>query len=217
MYCHNCGTQAGDKIKFCHNCGVGISTDSNVEQTKEVNTNQNKQQNIVGKPKGMTREEYMARTNIKSVEEAQGYLSRLKFLFIAVFVGMIIVKGGAESINEDVYMLIWLVDIILLIYFVVYCVKVIKAEKIAKTSAALSIIFAPISWIWFYPAITEPLKIIIGEKEPPYSLPPELSPEEKEARKKAGDKAFWHKMKILLGVSFGAIFIICLILYLAFK
>lgn len=221
MFCHSCGKEVDSNSKFCHHCGANLSSSSVPIVTKKkvmvVSAPSNQVENTIRRPGPMTKEEYMARTNIKSVDEAAGYLTRLKILFISVAVGMVVTRAGTESIDANIYSAIWFAYIALLVYFVYFCVKVIKAEKIANTSAALSIIFAPISWIWFYPGITEPLKIIIGEKQPPHSLPAELSHEEREKRKKAADKAFWHKFKIVIGISFGVVFIICLLVYLAAK
>lgn len=207
MFCENCGNKIIENTSFCHNCGAKMqnvykNNKTEVESVKDVVKND-------GKP--MSRETYMAHTNIKSEEEARGYLNRLNFLFVAVFLGMLLVKGGADSMDDDIYTLLWLADIALLIYFVYFCVKVIKAEKISKASAIFSIIFAPISWFWFYPDITDPLKIIIGKKVPPINFPDKMTQEERKIK----DKKFWRKFWITIGVIFGVTFIIVILISLA--
>jgi hypothetical protein len=136
----------------------------------------------------MTVNEYMAHTNIKSVEEAQEYLTTLRILFIVVAIAMVGVRGLAE-LNEQ-FEFLYLPYLILLIFFVFYCVKVVKAEKISRAHAGFSILFAPLSWIWFYPEITEPLKIITGKLLPPSSLP---SREKEKQQYQERNKKFWRR------------------------
>jgi len=205
MFCENCGNKMIENTQFCHNCGYKTSNDEEEIKEKKLSPKNNQNSN-----KPMTREEYMAHTNIKSEEEARGYLNRLNFLFIAVFIGIIIVKGGVDNMDDGLYSILWLADIALIIYFVWYCVKVIKAEKISKASAVFSIIFAPISWFWFYPDITDPLKIIIGKKIPPVSFPSRLSLEEKKKK----DKKFWRNFWIIMGSIFGALILIVILISL---
>lgn len=203
MFCENCGNKIIEGTQFCHNCGSKISDDDHEE--KKVSPQNNQSSN-----KPMTREDYMAHTNIKSEEEAKEYLNRLNFLFIAVFIGMVIVNGTADSIDEGLYAIIWLANIALIIYFVWYCVKVIKAEKISKATAAFSIIFAPISWLWFYPNITDPLKIIVGKKVPPVSLPNKLTLGERKKK----DKKFWRNFWIVMASIFGGLILIIILISL---
>jgi uncharacterized membrane protein YvbJ len=111
MFCHSCGKQNNNASKFCHHCGLNTLTDSKVipDTTVDEKTNplnDTAEQNHA-RGKAMTKEEYMARTNIKSVDEAEGYLTRLKILFISVAVGMIITRGGVDSIDSEVYSIIW--------------------------------------------------------------------------------------------------------------
>lgn len=169
MFCNQCGNKLSENSKFCHKCGTKIP-DSNSKKIKGAEImvpkeNKNEDNGL------MSLGEYMARTNIKSIDEAKKYLTQLNILFVLVFIGMLFVRGFATIINENVYATVWLVYIALLIYFVWYCVKVARAEKIQKVSVAFSIFFAPISWFWFYPSITDPLNIIIGTKKPPFKNP----------------------------------------------
>ncbi len=161
----------------------------------------------------MTREEYMARTNITSVEQAKGYLNQLRALFIIVFLGM---AARYLPVSEDAALAIFFTYWAIVIYFVAYCVKVVKQEKISKAHAAFSILFAPISWIWFYPAIMEPLEIITGKKQPPESLPPELTEEQKAAKQKEGNKKFWKTIGIVCAVAFGLMAIFTITMFLVY-
>ena len=162
--------------------------------------------------KPMTKEEYLALTTIKSVEEARGYLLQLRVLFPL----LLLLIGLSEYLKlptpYDLYFGIFC--LVAWAYFVYFCRKVIKAEKFADTSYLLSIIFAPISWIWFYPAIMEPLLIITGEKEiaPGFNI---KTVEEKLAAKAKANKSFTSFMlKFIIGsiiflvALFGALVII---------
>ena len=163
MYCNQCGSILSENSKFCHKCGnkifVNKQKSKNGTETKIVRENKDGEL--------MSLEEYMAHTNIENIDEAKKYLTQLNILFVLVFIGIIFVRGFATIINENIYATVWIIYIVLLIYFVWYCVKVARVEKIQKVSVAFSIIFAPISWLWFYPSITDPLKIAIGKKKPP--------------------------------------------------
>lgn len=161
MFCASCGSEQNIQAKFCVNCGKSVPGGIGIFK------NQTDESPISG---AMSISEYMAHTNIKSREEAQKYLTNLKILFWLVGVLMFAVKGGSGSFDEGTFALILLVYLVLLVYFVIYCVKVVRAEKICRSSAVFTILFAPISWIWFYPAITEPLKIILGIKPTPVIL-----------------------------------------------
>lgn len=145
----------------------------------------------------MTKEEYLSKTGIRNEEEARARLMHLRILFAVVFTSMIIVQGGEDLIDENTYLLFGLGYLCLLIFFVVYCVKVIKLTRdVTSANAFWSIIFAPISWFWFYPEITKPLKIIIGEMEPPEKLP---TKEERSAIREGANKRFWKTIKIVIG------------------
>ncbi|MDD5043075.1 MAG: hypothetical protein PHD51_00180 [Patescibacteria group bacterium] len=114
-------------------------------------------------------EKYLARTDIKHTEQAREYLNRLKVLFWIAFVGSIVLRGLSESESELV-VIFFILYIGFLVYFIYFCTKVLKAEKLSKANALWCMVFAPLSWLWFYPLITDPLKIILGEKQPPIRL-----------------------------------------------
>ena len=144
----------------------------------------------------MTREEYQSHTGIKSAEEARQHMVNLRVFFVSVFVTMVGLRMFAHTIalaNHSLYLFLWLAYVVLLVCFVAYCVKVTNLTRdVTEASPALSILFAPISWIWFYPALLRPLKIIMGEIEPPASLRP---PADRVEIAKANRK-FWKKFLI---------------------
>lgn len=194
-YCANCGSQIEKDSKFCHNCGASVSAELPISK-------KNEQINVASTDSSReTAEEYQARTNIKSKEEAKKYLGQLKAFFWIVFVSMLVMRGLGESGSEIVFIL--LVPYIgLLVYFVVFSAKVLKAEKLSRASALLCIFFAPFSWLYLYPLMADPLKIILGEKQPPVRL---SSAEIKKRAEKiaADDRKFWRNFWIIVGVFVG--------------
>lgn len=154
MFCNKCGLELPKNSKFCPRCGLD-------------------NKNPVIEAERITKEEYLARTNIKSPEEAKKYYTRLKILFIGSFVFSLLDRVLSDSTNVTesnalLFLLILVLDIGILIYFIIYSIKVLKAEKLSGWNAALCIFFAPLSWFWFYPDIMDPLKIIMGKKKPPF-------------------------------------------------
>lgn len=165
----------------------------------------------------MTKEEFLSKTDIKNESEAFGYLSHLTFLFVTVFGGMIAVRAlgqlSDETLSPNLYLIIWFAWILYLVYFVYFCVKVINlTKKVTKASAVWSILFAPISWIWFYPELTKPLKIIIGRLAPPETLP---NVEEKKAIADKVNSSFWKSIKIAVLISLGVV--VVTIVYVQFQ
>lgn len=153
-----------------------------------------------------SRSEYMAMTNIKSVEDAQKLLNNLKIFFWVTFLWYAALVYFGEYVPDDGnlgYSLFCFLYIVELIFFVSYCVKVLKAEKISKSDAIFCVILAPISWLWFYPGITEPLKIIIGEKQPPLRIYFEDAYLERE---RARNKNYWKWFFIILLGIVGVLF-----------
>lgn len=148
----------------------------------------------------MTKEEYMVQTNIKSPEEAKEYLKHLNLLFWSIFLAGIIIRIAQIYLSDGLFLLLFLAHISLLVYFVYYCIQVKKAIKMQVMSAAFAILFAPISWLWFYSAITGPLKIIIGKTPVPDRLLIQMSSAERKERDKSINKKVLRTILIGLGV-----------------
>ncbi len=168
MFCVNCGSKIEDGSKFCHNCGINInidlSTPKNVKKTEQVIKTNVKTDNT-----RESAEEYQAKTNIKSKEEAKKYLNQLRVLFWIVFLSIVVIRVLGE-LESELVAILSIPYIGLLIYFIVFSVKVLKAEKLSSVNALWCIFFAPISWLYIYPLMADPLKIILEEKQPPIRL-----------------------------------------------
>lgn len=120
----------------------------------------------------LTRDEYRAQTGIASADEARQYLGRLKGLFGFIFVYLVAINVAQTVADEEFLIGFSLVYLGCLVAFVTYCWKVIRlTKKVTQANILFSILFAPISWIWFYAELVKPLKIIAGEMEPPEALP----------------------------------------------
>lgn len=147
----------------------------------------------------MTREEYQAETDITSPEEAQALLSKLQWLFIGVFGFRLCIYAIEKNIYPSSLLFLLLCDVALVIYFVVFCLKVIRLTRtVTKANVFWSIFLAPISWAWFYPEITKPLKIIIGELPPPEKI---QTMEERKAMRKAINTNYWKTLLIAIGIA----------------
>lgn len=159
----------------------------------------------------MTKEEYLAATDIKSTKEAQKLLIDIQFLFVSVFVSLIIIKSLIGRINDGIYGLLSLVYLGLLVFFVTECMRVIKLTRlVTKAQAFWSVFFAPFSWFWFYPALTRPLKIILGKIAPPEKLPVHRTDEELKKIRKVADKKYWKTFAIVTAIFvilLGAVFV----------
>ena len=148
----------------------------------------------------MTQEEYRARTLIQTPEEAKTRLVHLQELFFAVFGARIFISLSVGFVTLDVYRFLLLAHVTLIVYFVIYCMKVIKLTRdVTRADLVWSILFAPISWLWFYPEITKPLRIILGELPPPDKLP---TREERAALRKAVNGNYWKSLLIIVGLCF---------------
>lgn len=204
MFCANCGSKIEESSKFCHHCGANIGAhlstpkkSKKTEQISEINVNtDNTRETVI---------EYQAKTNIKSKEEAKKYLNQLRVLFWIVFLSMVVIRGLGES-ESELAAILFIPYIGLLIYFIIFSVKVLKAEKLSGANALWCIFFAPISWLYIYPLMADPLKIILGEKQPPIRL----SEAEKKQKTAEANKKFWRNFWIIIGVVVG-VFVISLI------
>lgn len=200
MFCINCGVKLEKNSKFCYHCGILIEEDLILEKTKGVKKEIIKSGNTMPNEERETIEEFLAKTDIKSIEEARGYLVQIKILFWTAFLFMIFINALGESETElsTVFVVLYL---IFLVYFIFFCAKVLKAERIPKSNAFWCIFFAPISWFYFYPLISDPLKIIVGEKKPPIRM----SEEDRKRLYKEGSKKFWKRFWVTVGIIIGVL------------
>lgn len=163
----------------------------------------------------VTREEYQRHTEITSPDEARDYLWKLKISFCLVFIFMIVVQvmNFMGNTNEIFTMMIWLY-ILSIVMFVTYCSRVIRlTKKVNRADVIIGLVFAPISWIWFYPELVKPLKIILGELEPPEVLELRKFPSPEVAR--AANIRFWGKF-VLISLSLVAFLTAVIIALLIF-
>jgi len=119
-------------------------------------------------------EEYQSSTGIQNKEEAKKYLKTLRMLFWLTGSLFLLINITSGSNNFAVLMLTTLLILVFIPVFSfhwMYCLKVLRATRLATTSLFLLFFFAPLSWIFFYPELTKPLKIILGEIPPPSNLP----------------------------------------------
>jgi hypothetical protein len=141
-----------------------------------------------------TLEEYLAETNIKNKEEAKAYLRELRITFWVVFLCGSILYSLNESDNKLVF-LFFIFYVCFSVYFIYFCFKLLKIEKIPTGNAWFCIIFAPISWLYLYPLLANPLKIILGEKQPPIRM---SGAEKQKIYEKS--KRRWGKVSVVLWI-----------------
>ncbi len=197
MFCENCGTKIEEDSKFCYNCGTIVGNNLPIlKKVKQVKQHDEiKKTNIgIDNPRG-TAEEYLTKTDIKNTEEAKKYLRQLKALFWLVFLSIIIIRGLGES-ESELAAILYIPYLGLMIYFIYFCVKVLKIEKLPKINALWCILFAPISYLYLYPLMADPLKIILGEKQPPAHL----NDTERKQKNIEANKKFWRTFWIIIGV-----------------
>lgn len=204
MFCANCGSKTEEDSKFCHHCGTNVGADFST-QKKTKKTEQISKTNVNTDNMRETAEEYQTRTNIKSKEEAKKYLNQLRALFWIVFLSMAVIRGLGES-ESELAVIFFIPYIVLLIYFIIFSVKILKAEKLSGANALWCIFFAPISWLYIYPLMADPLKIILGKKQPPIRL----SEAEIKQKTAVANKKLWRNFWIIIGIIVG-IFAISLI------
>jgi len=154
----------------------------------------------------MTSEEYRSRTKIRSVAEAQTHLVRLQTIFFVV--ALVQITGDiAQRISDNPLMpVLYVLQMAVILFFVGYCRWIIKlTEDVTKANLLWSIFFLPIGWIWFYPAITKPFKVIIGELEAPETLP---NPLELAKSRENVNKMYWRTMKTIAIIAGGVIVVV---------
>lgn len=117
---------------------------------------------------------YIGRTNIKSVEDAKRLHKNLIISFWSFAVYSMVMRGLSMSYDETLQLYGLFLSLLWPIVgatFVTFLVKNLRIIRVADVHAVWGIFFAPISWLWFYPTIVEPLKIIQGKKPVPDELP----------------------------------------------
>ncbi len=166
----------------------------------------------------MTRDEYRALTKIENEDDARNLLVRTNWLFTGVFIAMILSQVANAVMLPEQGVAIGIVYIALLIYLTVHSAQVIKrTQPVNKAWAGFAIIFAPISWIWFYPELVKPLKIIAGDMEPPTAvdLPKPMTEEEHIAMKKRIRRHTWRTMGVITLITMGILTVLTVIFALA--
>jgi hypothetical protein len=144
----------------------------------------------------MTKEEYRARTKLTSVDEAHSLLNRTRIIFAVEALATVLMQLSRYETSYPTYAIIWFA---LTIFFVIHCVVVIKkTREVTRAWAPWSVILAPISWIWFYPELVKPLKIVLGTEPVPDVIRPRLTAEN---RKNINQK-FWRNLLIIFVISF---------------
>lgn len=154
----------------------------------------------------MTRQEFQALTDIGSQDEAKEYISRAKMLFItSIVIGVAWQFVDEAAVMTEKYLwVLALGSIAFQLFFIGYCWKIIQlTKKVTKASIIWLILFAPISWFWFYPALVQPLHIIAGDQPAPDHL--ETAADKKEFNKKVNSNTFRSIGYIVLAVLAGAI------------
>ena len=127
-------------------------------------------------------------TKIESADEARELWRRTKILFLLATPAAVVANMAvslAEEIEEDILAAGALIYIVLLIVLLINTYIVIrKTERVTKAYTLFTIVFAPFSWIWLYPELVKPLKIIAGDSEPPTTSPVPLQPSVEEQEKR---------------------------------
>lgn len=204
MFCANCGTKIENGAKFCHHCGTDVDNNSpTLKKEKQVEQNSEIKKDIKSDNLRETAEEYLARTDIKNKDEARKYLNQLRALFWIILLGRFVL--GESDILAILYLGLF-------IYFIVFCSKVLKAEKLSKANALWCIFFAPISWLYLYPLMTDPLKIILGKKQPPIHLNNEERKQKAIEVNKKIWRDFWTTLKIVAGIFIVILIVICFLI-----
>ncbi len=148
----------------------------------------------------MTKEEYLQATSYASVEEARKDLKAIQFLFPAVLGAAFLVRIGAV-VDPRVGIVSWALYLAFLVFFIWKCRTIIKKTRhVSKAQLLFSIVFAPLSWIWFYPQLSEPLEIIVGSRMPPTTDAVTEGKTREEARKKGSRNAWKTILYVAIAV-----------------
>ena len=171
MFCKKCGTKLGEDSKFCHTCGFSIIAGGGDKKHQRDSSIVEKDK-IISRGKLDSPEDYMLLTNIKSKKEAKRNLDLLILLFWLVFLSGAFIR--AMENEDELLELFSLMYLLLLWCFIYFCIKVLRSLKLSKWNAVFCVIFAPISWLYLYSLMANPLKIILGRKELPEEIPANL-------------------------------------------
>lgn len=119
----------------------------------------------------MTKEEYLLMTSYASPEDANEDLKTIQFLFPLILVLFMCARTVIQigwMHNRSLGMIALAATGIVLAYFIWTCWSIAKkTRKVTKAEPLFSLVLAPLSWIWFYPQLSEPLEIIVGKRMPP--------------------------------------------------
>ena len=156
----------------------------------------------------MTREEYRQQTDIQTTDEAKRLQEQFRLL-LTIFGGVWLLALCSR------YIVYWLEPFFLIGYIVMLVVVfvyarriIVRTRRVSRADILWAVLFAPISWFWFYPEVVKPLRIIMGELEPPTASSQEHS---REAVRRAGNKRFWRTIKIVFAVS--ALVLVGMVIY----
>lgn len=207
MFCRNCGDKTEEGAKFCHNCGVEIGVSLPISKKEEQTTSSTQLGGL-----RETAEEYLARTDIKDAGEAEKYLNWIRALFWIVFLSIVVMRGLSES-DSDLAVILFFPYIGVMIYFIYFCAKVLKAERLPKANALWCVVFAPFSWLYLYPLIADPLKIILGKKQPPIRLSDSEKAVERQKATEAS-KRFWRRFWMIIGIVISIFVVSLIVIYL---
>ncbi|MCC7522291.1 hypothetical protein IT407_00600 [Candidatus Uhrbacteria bacterium] len=157
----------------------------------------------------MTKEEYMRLTAYTSIEQARHDLNILRSMFVVVLIAIFAsdyLYVLLYQINRDFAVFLLIGYVCLLGLFVWKCHELKqKTKQVNKASLVFSIILAPISWIWFYPQMTEPLEIIVGNRQPPTSV---QSMAERDALRKKGNRDTIRTIALVFVLTLAALSVI---------
>jgi hypothetical protein len=148
----------------------------------------------------MTKEEYLHATSYGSVEDAQKDLTLIRVLFIVTLLGIFFaqfVLGTAFAISDSLGLFAFLAYIAYWVFFIWKCWDIVKKTlAVNKANVFFSVVLAPLSWIWFYPQLTEPLEIIVGSRMPP-TTDAVTEGQARISARKAGARNAWRSMLMI--------------------
>jgi len=210
MFCHNCGNKVHENGKYCGGCGEKIVdiTSERVEEQKHIITNESSSKDV-----SKILKDYLSKTEIKNAQEARALLSQTRIWFWSFFLGSCLLRYIGATSDDDTFTIFLIIYFVLLVLFVRYCMRIIKlTAKVSKADAVWSIFLAPVSWLWFYPDLVRPLKIIIGEIQPPTHF---QSQQEKSSAEKERNIQFYKTIKQVVIFSALAFLVILVVILMA--